>query len=69
MNAKFCHLYGWYVDIIDCNNQVTQEKSCFTSCYNEKDSPQPQVPVIFGLLNTNSDANLLSTKSISVPGK
>ena len=37
--------------------------------YKEKDSPQPQVPVIFGLLNTNSEDNFVSMKSISVPVK
>ena len=37
--------------------------------YKENDSPQPQVPEIFGLLNTNSEDNLLSMKSISVPVK
>ena len=37
--------------------------------YKEKDSPQPQVPEIFGLLNTNSEDNFVSMKSISVPGK
>ena len=26
--------------------------------YTEKDSPQPQVPLILGLLKTNSDASL-----------
>ena len=30
-------------------------------------SPQPHVPLMFGLLNTNSLDNLSSTKSISVP--
>ena len=37
--------------------------------YKEKDSPQPQVPLIFGLLNTNSEDNFVSMKSISVPVK
>ena len=37
--------------------------------YKENDSPQPQVPVIFGLLKTNSEDNFDSMKSISVPGK
>lgn len=32
-----------------------------------KDSPQPQVPLMFGLLKTNSADSLSSTKSISVP--
>lgn len=32
-----------------------------------KDSPQPQVPFILGLLKTNSADSLSSTKSISVP--
>ena len=31
--------------------------------YTEKDSPQPHVPLIFGLLKTNSEASL-ETKSI-----
>ena len=39
----------------------------FSLRYNENDSPHPQVPVIFGLLNTNSDASFDSMKSISVP--
>ena len=30
-------------------------------------SPQPQVPLIFGLLKTNSLVRMSSTKSISVP--
>lgn len=34
-----------------------------------KDSPQPHVPFMFGLLNTNSAESLSSTKSISVPVK
>ena len=37
--------------------------------YKENDSPQPQVPEIFGLLNTNSEDNFVSMKSISVPVK
>lgn len=37
--------------------------------YMLKDSPQPQVPFILGLLNTNSAESLFSTKSISVPEK
>lgn len=32
-----------------------------------KDSPQPHVPFMLGLLKTNSAASLSSTKSISVP--
>ena len=39
------------------------------SPYKENDSPQPQVPEIFGLLNTNSEDNFDSMKSISVPVK
>ena len=39
----------------------------FSLRYNENDSPHPQVPVIFGLLNTNSEASFDSMKSISVP--
>lgn len=30
-------------------------------------SPQPHVPLIFGLLNTNSADNFVSIKSISLP--
>lgn len=41
----------------------------FQIVYKLNDSPQPQVPFMFGLLNTNSDDNLFSTKSISVPVK
>lgn len=35
--------------------------------YRLKLSPQPQVPLMLGLLNTNSEVNLVVTKSISVP--
>lgn len=35
--------------------------------YRLNDSPHPHVPLIFGLLNTNSADKLFSTKSISVP--
>ena len=30
--------------------------------YTEKDSPQPHVPLIFGLLKTNSEASLQERK-------
>ena len=39
----------------------------FLFCHTEKLSPHPQVPVMLGLLKTNSEANFDSTKSISVP--
>lgn len=55
----------------------TPERSCHTvlqpfeatdaDLHMLKLSPQPHVPLMLGLLNTNSAANLLSTKSISVP--
>lgn len=46
-------------NIILTNNKIN---------YILNDSPQPHVPFIFGLLNTNSADSLSSTKSISVPG-
>lgn len=39
----------------------------FNFVYKLKDSPHPHVPLMLGLLNTNSDASFDSTKSISVP--
>lgn len=38
-----------------------------TPNYKLNDSPHPHVPLIFGLLKTNSADSLFSTKSISVP--
>lgn len=41
----------------------------FNRCYTLKLSPQPQVPLMLGLLNTNSLWSLSVTKSISDPNK
>ena len=47
----------WVIEKKDGENSASLDHH-----YTEKDSPQPHVPLIFGLLKTNSEASLQERK-------
>ena len=52
----------WVIEKKDGENSASLDHH-----YTEKDSPQPHVPLIFGLLKTNSEASLQERKINNEP--